>query len=50
MRQLKITEAALVDCSTFNNGYHQNSRAIHTFVPNKSFGQLLDISSTNFIF
>ena len=26
-----------------NNGYQQDSRILYTFVPNKSFGQLLDI-------
>ena len=26
------------------------SRALYTFVPNKSFDQLLDISAANFIF
>ena len=27
-----------------NNDYQQDSRVLYTFVPNKSFGQLLDIS------
>ena len=30
--------------------YQQNSRVLYTFVPNKSFGQLLDISPKNSIF
>ena len=30
--------------------YQQNLRALYTFVPNKSFGQLLNISPENFIF
>ena len=30
--------------------YQQNSRVLYTFVPNKSFVQLLDISPQNFIF
>ena len=33
-----------------NNDYHQDSRALYTFVPNKSFGSLLEISRTNNIF
>ena len=45
-----ITEVVLVHCNIFNNNYQQNSRGLHTFVLNKSFGQLLDISSKNFIF
>ena len=32
------------------NSYQQNSRVVYTFVPNKSFGQLLDISTENLIF
>ena len=30
--------------------YQQDSRVLYTFIPNKSFGQLLDISPKNFIF
>ena len=37
-------------CNAVNNSYKQNSRVLHTFVPNKSFGQLLDISPQNFVF
>ena len=32
-----------------NNSYEQNSIALYRFVPNKSLGQLLDISPKNFI-
>ena len=32
-----------------NNNYQQDSRVLNTFVPNKPFGSLLEISSTNFI-
>ena len=39
---LEITEVVLIDCNIGNNDY--------TFVPNRSFGQLLDISPKNFIF
>ena len=37
-------------CNAVNNSYTLNSRVLHTFVPNKSFGQLLDISPQNFVF
>ena len=47
---LEITEVVLVQCNTFNNDYQQDPRLLYTFVPNKSFGQLLDISPTIFIF
>ena len=38
-----MTELVLIHCAIVDNDYPQNSRALHTFVPNKSFGQLLDI-------
>ena len=41
---LEITEVVLIHCNVVNNSYQQNSRALYTIVPNKSFGQLLDIS------
>ena len=47
---LEINEVVLVYCKICNNNYQQNSRVLHTFVPNKSFGHLLDISSKNFVF
>ena len=50
MPYLKITEVILIYCNVVNNSYQQNSRVLHTFVPNKSFGQLLDISPENVIF
>ena len=46
---LEITEVVLVHCNIVNNGYQQDSRVLYTFVLNKSFGQLLDISPKNFI-
>ena len=33
-----------------NNDYRQDSRVLYTFVPNKPFGSLLEISPTNHIF
>ena len=41
---LEITEVVLVYCNIVNNNYQQNSRVLYIFVPNKSFGQLLNIS------
>ena len=46
----EFTEAVLVHCDIVNNYYQQDSRVLYTFVPNKSFGSLLDISSSNHIF
>ena len=45
----EITEVVLVHCDIVNNNYQQDSRVLHTFVPNKPFGSLLEISPTNFI-
>ena len=50
MPYLEITEVVLVFCNIVNDYYQQNSRVLYTFVPNKSFGQLLHISPKNFIF
>ena len=47
---LKITEAVLVHCPIVNNDYQQDSRVLNTFVPNKPFNGLLEISPTNHIF
>ena len=47
---LEITELVLVHCDIVTNNYQQHSRVLLTFVPNKSFDQLLDMSSKNFIF
>ena len=50
MPHLDINEVVLIHCNIANNDYQQNSRALYTFNPNKSFGQLLDISPKHFIF
>ena len=47
---LEITEVVLVHCNIANDDYQQGSRVLHTFVPHKLFGQVLDISITNFLF
>ena len=47
---LEITEVVLVHCNIVNNDYQQDSRVLYTFVPNKSFGSLLEISPINHIF
>ena len=47
---LEITEVVLVHCNMVNNHYQHDSGVLYTFVPNKSFGSLLDISPSNHIF
>ena len=48
--QLEITEVVSVHCNIVNNDYQQDSRVLYTFVPNKTSGSLLEISTTNHIF
>ena len=47
---LEITEVVLVHCDIVNTDYQQDSRVLYTFVPNKTFGSLLETSPTNHIF
>ena len=47
---LEVAELVLVHCNLVNNDYQQDSRILFTFVPNKSFGSLLEISPTNHVF
>ena len=47
---LEIVELVLVHCNLVNNDYQQDSRVLYTFVPNKTFGSLLEISPTNHVF
>ena len=47
---LEITEVVLIHCNTVKNDYQQDSKVLYTFVPNKLFGSLLEISPTNHIF
>ena len=50
MPHIEITEVVLIHCNIVNNDYQQDSRVLYTFVPNKPFGSLLEISPTNHIF
>ena len=47
---LGIVELILINCNLVNNNYQQNSRILYTFVRNKPFGSLLEISPPNHIF
>ena len=47
---LENTEVLLVHCNIVNNDYQKDSRVLYTFVPNKPFGSLLEISPTYYIF
>ena len=50
MWYFEITEVVLVHCDIVNNDYQQDSRVLYTFVPNKPFGTLLEISPKYHIF
>ena len=47
---LEIIELVLVHCNLVNNDYQQDSRILYTFVPNKTFGSLLEIAPSNHVF
>ena len=49
MSHLEITEVVLIYCNIVNNNYQENSKVLYTFIPNKWFGQLLDISPKDFV-
>ena len=44
----EIIEVELILCNTVSSNDQQDSRVSYTFVPSKTFGQLLDISHQNF--
>ena len=43
---LKIMEVVLAHCNIVDNDYLQHSRVLYTFIPDKPFGSLLQISPT----
>ena len=46
----EFTEVVVVHCNIVNNDYQEDSRVLYTFVSNKPFGNLLEVSPTNHIF
>ena len=48
--RLEVVELVLVHCNLVNNDYQHDSRILYAFVPNKTFGSLLEISPTNYVF
>ena len=47
---LEITEVVLVHSNIVNNDYQYDSRVLYTFIQNKPFGSILEISPANHIF
>ena len=43
--KLESVEVILVHCDLVNNNYQQVSKVFFTFLPNKQFGQLINITS-----
>ena len=41
---LEVAELVIVHCNIINNNYQRDSKILNTFVPNKPFGSLLEIS------
>ena len=50
MSHFEITEMASVHSHIANNDYQQDLKVLYTYVPNKPFGSLLEISPKNHIF
>ena len=44
MSKLESVKVVLVHCHLVNNNYQQVSKALFAFVPNKQFGQLVNIA------
>ena len=47
--KLESVEVVLVHCNLVNNNYQQASKVLFTFVPNKQFGQLVNIAPHSLI-
>ena len=48
--RLENVEVVLVHCNLVNNSYQQHSRVLFIFVPNKQYGQLINILPHSLIF
>ena len=46
---LKLVEAVSMHCNVVKNDFQQASKVLFTFVPNKQFGQLINISPHSLI-
>ena len=47
---LEVAEVVLVHCNLVNNDCQQDLRVLYAFVPNETFGSLLEISPPNHVF
>ena len=46
---LERVDLVLIHCNVVNNSYQQSSKVLFTFVPNKKYGQLINISPETLI-
>ena len=47
--KVETVQTVLIHCNLVNNDYQHDSRVLYAFVPDKSFGQLLSTSPSDFI-
>ena len=47
---LEVAEVVLVQCNLVDNQYQQKSEILYTFMPNKSYGYLLNVELNNLVF
>ena len=47
---LEVFEADLVQCNFVDNQYQQKSQVLYTFMPNKSYGYLVNVEPSNLVF
>ena len=47
VRKLESVEVVLVHCNLVKNDYQHKSKVLFSFVPNKQFGQLINISPSS---
>ena len=47
---LEVAEVVLVQCNLVDNQYQQKSEILYTFMPNKSYGHLLNVELNNLVF
>ena len=49
MPKLESVEVVLVHCNLVKNDYQHTAKVLFSFVPNKQFGQLINISQQSLI-
>ena len=49
MPKIKNADVALIHCSVVNNTHQQKSKALYSFVPDKQFGQLINVEPQSLI-